>query len=57
MSYTMYLLPFVPKCNENDCKIVRVRSDHDGEFENKDLVNFFDSNGIVHDFYVPRTPQ
>ena len=43
--------------NEKDCKIVRVRSDHGEEFENKDFEKLFDSNGIVHDFSCPRTPQ
>src|ERR1044072_1667541 len=43
--------------NEKNCTIVRVRSDHGGEFENKDFENLFDSNGISHDFSCPRTPQ
>src|ERR1044072_9262210 len=43
--------------NEKNCKIVKVRSDHGGEFENKDFESLFDSNGISHDFSCPRTPQ
>ena len=43
--------------NEKSCKIVRVRSDHGGEFENKDFEKLFDENGISHDFSCPRTPQ
>src|ERR1044072_7930185 len=43
--------------NEKNCKIVKVRSDHGGEFENKDFENLFDSNGISHDFSCPTTPQ
>src|ERR1044072_7979031 len=43
--------------NEKNCKIVKVRSDHGGEFENKDFENLFDSNGISHDFSCPRNPQ
>ena len=40
-----------------NCKIVKVRSDHGGEFENKLFENIFDSYGISHDFSCPRTPQ
>jgi hypothetical protein len=36
---------------EMNCKIVKVRNDHGGEFE-----NIFDSNCISHDFSCPRTP-
>ena len=43
--------------NEKSCKIVRVRSDHGGEFENKDFEKLFDENGISHDFSCPRNPQ
>ena len=43
--------------NEFDSKIIRVRSDHGGEFENKFFEELFDSNGISHDFSCPRTPQ
>ena len=43
--------------NEKDCKIVRVQSDHSGEFENKEFEKLFDSNGIIHDFSCPRTPK
>ena len=42
---------------EKDCKIVKVRSDHGGEFENRYFEDFFDSHGISHDFSCPRTPQ
>ncbi|XP_058758557.1 uncharacterized protein LOC131631802 [Vicia villosa] len=43
--------------NEFDSKIVRVKIDHGGEFENKQFEEIFDSNGISHDFSCPRTPQ
>ena len=43
--------------NEKDLRIVKVRSDHGGEFENKLFENLFDENGISHDLYRPRTPQ
>jgi hypothetical protein len=38
-------------------KIVRVRSYHGGEFENKHFENLFDVNGISHDFSCPITPE
>ena len=43
--------------NEKACRIVRVRSDHGGEFENDKFESLFDSYGIAHDFSCPRTPQ
>lgn len=43
--------------NEKDFKIVKVRSDHGGEFENKFFEKYFSENGILHDFSCPRTPQ
>ena len=43
--------------NEMNLKIVKVRSDHGGEFENKYFEKLFDENGISHDFSYPRNPQ
>src|SRR3954463_10074449 len=43
--------------SEKECKIIKVRSDHGGEFENKFFEEFFKENGIAHDFSCPRTPQ
>ena len=58
MSHTLYLLLSVPKCKmKKIAKIIRVQSDHGGEFENKYFEKLFNSNGIVHDFSCPRTPQ
>ena len=37
--------------------ILKVRSDHGWEFENKSLETFFTKHGIVHEFSSPRTPQ
>ena len=37
-------------------KIVSIRSDHGGEFENALFKNFFDENGISLNFSCPRTP-
>ncbi|XP_057418551.1 uncharacterized protein LOC130712748 [Lotus japonicus] len=43
--------------NEMGCKIALVRSDHGGEFENKEFENLFYQNGISHDFSCPRILQ
>ena len=43
--------------NEKDLRIVKVRNDHGGEFENKKFELFFNENSISHDFSCPRTPQ
>ena len=34
-----------------------MRSDHGGEFENKEFEMFCDEYGIEHNFSAPRTPQ
>lgn len=41
--------------NEKDFKIVKVRGDHGGEFENKNFEKRF-YDGISHDFSSPRNP-
>lgn len=38
--------------NEKNLKIIKVKSDHGGEFQNK----YFENNGIYHDFSCPITP-
>ncbi|KAG9450370.1 hypothetical protein H6P81_010335 [Aristolochia fimbriata] len=38
-------------------RIVRVRSDHEKEFENQKFANFCESKGISHEFSAPKTPQ
>src|ERR1044072_9790322 len=43
--------------NDKEFRIVKVRSDHGGEFENKDFEKLFNENDISHDFSCPRTPQ
>ena len=43
--------------NEKDLKIVSLRSDHGGEFQNQYFENFCEENDINHNFSVPRTPQ
>ena len=43
--------------NKKNLNIASIRSDHGGEFENKDFESFCDENGIEHNFSAPRTPQ
>jgi len=38
-------------------KILKVRSDHGGEFENEPFEAFCEKHGIVHEFSSLRTPQ
>jgi len=37
--------------------ILKVRSDHGGEFENEPFESFCEKHGIIHEFSSPRTPQ
>jgi len=37
--------------------ILKVRSDHGGEFENEPFETFCEKHGTVHEFSSPRTPQ
>lgn len=43
--------------NKMNLKIISIRSDHGGEFENNDFEMFCDEYGIEHNFSAPRTPQ
>ncbi|KAG9446265.1 hypothetical protein H6P81_012393 [Aristolochia fimbriata] len=38
-------------------KVVRIRSDHDREFENNQFAQFCEKKGISHEFCAPKTPQ
>ena len=42
---------------EKGKKIIRICSDHGKEFDNEDLTNFYQSEGINHDVSAPITPQ
>jgi len=42
---------------EKELKILKVRSDHGGEFENEPFEIFCEKHGIIHEFSSPRTPQ
>jgi len=37
-------------------KILKVKSDHGGEFENEAFETFCEKHGIAHEFSSPRTP-
>jgi len=43
--------------NKKNLKIISIRSDHGGEFENNDFEMFCDEHGIEHNFFAHRTPQ
>ena len=44
------------KCS-NIGKIVRIRSDHGGEFENAIFAEYCNKHGISHEFSAPKTPE
>ena len=43
--------------SEKGMKILKIRSDHGGEFENDPFETFCEKHGIIHEFSSPRTPQ
>ena len=43
--------------SEKSLKILRIRSDHGGEFENEPFATYCEVHGIIHEFSAPRTPQ
>ena len=43
--------------NEKSSKIVSIRRDHSGEFQNEKFEHFCEKHGINHNFSAPRTPQ
>jgi len=38
-------------------KVLKVRSDHGGEFENEPFETLCEKHGIIHEFSSPNTPQ
>jgi transposase InsO family protein len=42
---------------EEELKILKVKSDHGGEFKNEPFESFCEKNGIFHESSSPRTPQ
>ena len=43
--------------HEKGKKIVRIRNDHGKEFENEDMNNFCEMEGIHHEYSSSLTPQ
>lgn len=43
--------------NEKELKILKIISDHGGEFKNESFEIFCEKHGILQDFSCPRTPQ
>jgi len=43
--------------SEKELKILKVKSDHGGEFENESFEAFCEKHGITHEFSSPRTPK
>jgi transposase InsO family protein len=43
--------------NEKGCLIFKIRSDHDGEFDNLAFKNLYVENGFKHEFSTLRIPQ
>jgi len=56
---TFYAFKKLAKVLENakDSKIVSLRSDYGGEFQNEKFEHFYEKHGIKHNFLAPRTPQ
>jgi len=43
--------------SKKEMKISKIRSDHEGEFENDPFEMFCTKHGIIHEFSPPRTLQ
>ena len=50
---------FIKHCKkvQNEKKVVNIRSDHRGEFDNYGFEVFCNENGFGHNFFAPRTPH
>jgi len=56
-SYDVFRKFCIQVQSEKELKILKVRSDHVGEFENESFEIFCEKHGIIHEFSSPRTPQ
>jgi len=56
-SYDVFSIFCIQIQSEKALKILKVRSDHGGEFEKEPFEIFFEKHGIIHEFSSPRTPQ
>jgi len=56
-SYDVFSKFCIQVQSEKELRILKVKSDHGGEFENEQFEIFYEKHGIVHEFSSPRTPQ
>ena len=56
-SYDVFSKLCIQIQSEKELKILKVRSDHGGEFENEPFEIFYEKHGIIHEFSSPRTPH
>jgi len=56
-SYDVFSKFCIQVQSEKVLKILKVRSDHGGEFENEPFEIFCEKHGIIHEFSSPRTAQ
>ena len=54
-TYHVFIIYCKKVQNEKGLNIVRIRSDYGGEFENHEMNEFCDKNGIEHQFLAPKT--
>ena len=55
-SYDVFTKFCIKVQSKKELKILKVRSDHGGEFENEPFEIFCEKHGIVHELSSPRTP-
>ena len=56
-AFEALLLRLMLETNLHHKKVVQIMSDHGKEFENFDFDNFYNKQGIRHEFSTPKTPQ
>lgn len=52
----MFNVLFTQVRNKKGSNVLKVRSDHGGEFENKPFEKIYEKYEILHEFSSPRTP-
>ena len=57
VSYDVFSKFYIQIQSEKELKILKVRSDYGGEFENEPFEILCEKHGIIHEFSSPRTPQ
>ena len=56
-AFEALILRLMLKKNLHHKKVVRIRGDHEREFENSHFYNFCNKHGIRHELFAPKTPQ